>query len=86
MLQTIIALKFTMGVSLSSFKISSHLICNSWQQHMKRVTSCNYLGNDVLVTLMDVELQYAFNCTLPIVGDIASLCKGNNMISSAIWW
>ena len=26
---------------------------------MKRVMSCNYIGNDVVVTLMTVELQYA---------------------------
>lgn len=53
---------------------------------MKRVRSCNYIGIDVVVTLMTVELQYAFNGTFPIVDDIASICIGDNMISSAIWW
>ena len=31
----------------------------TWQQHMKRVMSCNCIGNDVVVILMTVELQYA---------------------------
>lgn len=52
---------------------------------MKRVTSCNYIGNDMVVILMTVELQYAFNCSFPIVGDIASICISNKMILSAIW-
>ena len=40
----------------------------------------------MVVMLMTVELQCAFNCSFPIVGDIASICISNNkMILSAIW-
>ena len=39
----------------------------------------------MVVILMTVELQCAFNCTFPIVGDIASICISNNMVLSAIW-
>ena len=39
----------------------------------------------MVVILMTVELQCAFNCTFPIVGDIASSCISNNMVLSAIW-
>lgn len=39
----------------------------------------------MVVILMTVELQCAFNGTFPIVDDIASICISNNMILSAIW-
>ena len=39
----------------------------------------------MVVILMTVESQSAFNCSFPIVGDIASVCISNKMILSAIW-